>query len=429
MVDINSLSIMFVAVYVVQLLFVLCLETLNRRRLKENPEKFRTDIDQDRRKLITNYNLERSNVFIARKIASDMCILGIVLFGLTEILGMTKAFGDNGYVVRGLLFFGVIGTAAFLVGLPFDYYETFFVEEMFGFNQTDFRTWAVDQVKGLLLSMIIGSVLIVPLLWAVSTSPEYWWLWAFVIISITQLLLVVLYPIVIAPMFNKFTPFQDQLLARKVELIVKKAGMKAGGIFQMDAGRRSTHSNAYFTGLGKTKRIVLFDTLIKTHNRDEIIAVLAHELGHYKLRHVIKSYLLSETALLFGLFTAYKLLGWEAVYATFGLNLQDSYVVLFLTAVFGRKIVFFVSPIFASLSRRFERQADAFAGNLLGESHSLIGALNKLADHNLSNPDPHPLYAWFYYSHPPIKERIESLRKLHETCGDEIRPEKRIGKL
>jgi STE24 endopeptidase len=191
--------------------------------------------------------------------------------------------------------------------------------------------------------------------------------------------------------------------------LAEKVGMKTSGIFQMDAGRRSAHSNAYFTGLGKTKRIVLFDTLLNAHTHDEILGVLAHEMGHFKLKHVIWSYLFSQVGIFAGLYATYLLMNWNLLYDTFGLNPEHSYLALFIVGVFWQKAGFFLRPVFTALSRRFERQADAFAVDLMKNPASLATALKKMASHNLSNLNPHPFYVWFYYSHPPMVERVTRL--------------------
>ena len=204
------------------------------------------------------------------------------------------------YIWAGLIFFVSVGTSLFILELPFDYYETFIIEEKYGFNKSDLKTWAADNLKSELLSIIFLICVMAPLLWTIEMSPNYWWLWGFIIVAAIQFVVVVIYPVLIAPLFNKFEPLEDLDLVHKVETLVKSVGMKTGGIFKMDAGRRSTHSNAYFTGFGKTKRIVLFDTLIDRHSHDEILAVLAHELGHFKLKHVWKFYAAGQLAMLAG---------------------------------------------------------------------------------------------------------------------------------
>ena len=240
-------------------------------------------------------------------------------------------------------------------------------------------------------------------------SPDYWWLWGFIIVAVIQFGVLLIYPVLIAPLFNKFEPLEDQDLVRGVEKLVKRVGMKTGGIFKMDAGRRSTHSNAYFTGFGKTKRIVLFDTLVDRHTRDEILAVLAHELGHFKLKHIWKSYAVSHFVMLAGFYGIHLMLNWDLLYSTFRLQPSQSYITLFLIGVFGLKSGFFLKPFYSVWSRHREKQADAFAARLQSNPQALALALKKMGAHNLSSLTPHPFYAWFYYTHPPLPERVALL--------------------
>jgi STE24 endopeptidase len=223
---------------------------------------------------------------------------------------------------------------------------------------------------------------------------------------VVELCIIEIYPVLIAPLFNRFEPLKDERLAEEVKRLAEIADMKTSGIFQMDAGKRSSHSNAYFTGLGKTKRVVLFDTLLASHDRREILAVLAHEIGHYRLRHVLKSLVLSLAATLAGFYLVSLLLSWSPMYERLGIDPAQPYVVLFFIGIFLQRVGYFLKPAYTVWSRRFERQADLFAKRLLGTAEPMIGALKRLASDNLANLNPHPLYVWFNYSHPPIVERI-----------------------
>lgn len=395
--------------------FALWLDRLNRRYLeragKEVPETFEGFIDQDSLSRISDYSIDRSRLFQIRKLVSDILLLGFIFSGLFVILDDYGARAVSGYVWRGVIFFIAFGLIFLLLDLPFDYYETFVVEEKYGFNKSDFKTWVVDNVKSGLISMALLVVLLAPLLWIIQAFPNYWWFCGFVVVAVVQLVLVVLYPIVIAPIFNKFEPLKDQALADKVNNLAKELGMKVSGIFQMDAGKRSAHSNAYFTGLGKTKRIVLFDTLIESHGHEEILAVLAHEIGHYKLKHVLKSYIFSQVSMLAAFFLTFLVMNWGLFHETFGIDPSRSYLGLLIISIFGKRISFFLKPVYMSLSRKFERAADEFAMKSRPDPRPFVLALKKLAAHNLSNLNPHPLYVWFSYSHPPVLERINYLER------------------
>ncbi|MBI5250150.1 MAG: M48 family metallopeptidase [Desulfomonile tiedjei] len=411
MIEWNLASLGFVGIYLFQLAFAIEIELLNRRRLRESgnavPDCMKAFIDEQKLASISAYSIDRSRIFLIQKISGDLILLVIVLSGLlTWINGF---FASLNFLLAGLGFFLLLGSVSFLLELPFDYYDTFVLEEKYGFNRSDFRTWITDNLKASVVSAILLVITLAPLLWTIHVSPHHWWLLGFLLVALIQFLLVVLYPLVIAPLFNKFEPLHDRELAQKVERLVQETGMRTEGIFQMDAGKRSGHSNAYFTGFGKSKRIVLFDTLIGSHTHDEILAVLAHELGHFKLRHVAKTYMIGLAAMLAGFYFTYLLLNWPPLDRTFNFDPGQYHVALFLVSVFWRKLAFFLRPLAAWVSRRFERSADEFAADLLGNPQPLTTALKKLASYNLSNLNPHPFYVWFYYSHPPLRQRLEHL--------------------
>jgi STE24 endopeptidase len=229
-----------------------------------------------------------------------------------------------------------------------------------------------------------------------------------------QLLLSYLYPVVIAPLFNKFDPIEDEDLKTRIKNLMDHTGFRFGGLFKMDASVRSRHTNAYFTGIGKTKRIVLFDTLLNTHTHEEIASVLAHELGHMKKGHIRKQLIASILLSLVGFYLTSLVIAWPLLYDTFGFPQIVPFAGLFLMSLAAKPFAFFLTPIGSMISRRFERQADKFAYELTGTARPMIEALKRLAKDNLSNLHPHPLYAWFYYSHPPLVERVETLEKAEK---------------
>jgi len=226
-----------------------------------------------------------------------------------------------------------------------------------------------------------------------------------------ELLMIWLYPVLLAPLFNKFEPVADQGLVQRIGNLMQKAGLRAKGVFQMDASKRSKHTNAYFTGLGKSKRIVLFDTLLQSHGADEIEAVLAHEVGHWKKKHILKQLVFMEVLALIGFFILAKLLEWPLMYQTFGFSKPVLYAGLLLTGALFSPLGYFAQPLGSAFSRKFEREADDYALALIPSGEPLIQAFKRLAADNLANLTPHPVYAWFYYSHPPLVERIMRLKK------------------
>jgi STE24 endopeptidase len=413
MIELNYVSVIFCLVYVVQTVVAIGMEGLNvranRRRGNRAPDGFEEYIDEAELKRISSYTADNSRAGIIEKLVNDALVFGLIMFGFFGIAEAAAWPGVAGYAIGGAVFFVGLSVLFVLIDLPFNYYQTFVIEERYGFNRSTVKTWAADQAKSFAVSTLLLLIVAVPVLLLFRWLPHYWWLWAFAVMAVIQLGLTVLYPIVIAPLFNTFEPLKDEALAKKVEDLIRSTGMKAGGICQMDAGRRSSHSNAYFTGLGNTKRVVLFDTLLEAHTHDEILAVLAHELGHYKRRHILKGFLLSQVMSFTGLFLTAQLLQWDMLYSTFGIAESRPYAAFFTVAVFWRKVGYFVQPLLMAYSRKNEREADRFAAELMGSGEALALAFKKLAAHNLANLVPHPLYVWLYYSHPPIPERVSAL--------------------
>jgi STE24 endopeptidase len=240
-----------------------------------------------------------------------------------------------------------------------------------------------------------------------------WWVWAWAVFLCFQLLVTVLYPTVIAPLFNKFVPLDKSNLKADIEQLAKKEGIEIEGIYQMDASRRTRHTNAYFSGLGKAKRIVLFDSLIQSHSQEEVLSILAHEIGHLKKNHIKKQLIISSIVSLFLFFMASKLITCRVLYESFGFSDTPYYVGLFLVGILWEPVSFFLSPLGMAISRKFEREADYYSIEIIKRAKPLSTALKKMAKENLSNLRPHPLYVFFNYSHPPLLERIEYL-EAHE---------------
>jgi STE24 endopeptidase len=413
-IQLNSLFTVFLSIYVLQSFFVVWLESLNRKHLEQKgnriPQGFEGFIDQAKLRKITAYTREQSRIGIIEHVASDVILLVVILSGfLPHLARLLSDAWHLPYILSGLLFFMTPGVILYLAGLPFDYYDTFVIEEKYGFNRSTLKLWITDHIKSGLISIILSSILLSLILWMIDISPGYWWLWGFFIVSFVQILLAVLYPVLIAPLFNKFTPVRDQDLAGKIKSLMERGGIKVKTILQMDAGERSRHTNAYFTGIGRTKRIVLFDTLLESHPHDEILGVLAHEVGHFRGRHVIKQIVFFEIAMLLGFYFTYRVMGWPVLYETFGFTTPLPYVGLFLVGILWQKLGFLFKPFYMAISRRYERQADAFSVRLLKTAEPMIVSLKRLASDNLANLTPHPLYVWFNYSHPPLVERVAFL--------------------
>jgi STE24 endopeptidase len=302
--------------------------------------------------------------------------------------------------------FIVIGGA---IDLPFTLYSTFVIEERFGFNKMTWKLWLVDLAKGLLLGIALGLPLLWAVLWLMHAGGTLWWLWAWALLAVWQLVLMWIAPRFILPLFNKFTPLQDEALKERVTRLMERCGFAAKGLFVMDGSKRSAHANAFFTGFGANKRVVFFDTLLAQLSHGEMEAVLAHELGHFKRKHIVKRMVSGFAMSLAG----FALLGWlsQQVWFYTGLGVRPDIaggndalaLLLFMLAV--PVFTFFVSPVFARFSRKHEFEADAFAAEN-ASGRDLAAALLKLYEDNASTLTPDPLFVQFYYSHPPASERL-----------------------
>ena len=362
-----------------------------------------------------DYTLANARFGTLSLAVSTAVLLGWTLLGGLDVLNqalrdaLLPAWGPLGYQLALLSAFTVIGA---MIELPLSWWHTFRVEQAFGFNRMTLKLWLLDGLKGTLVAAVIGLPLAALILWIMAWSGGLWWLWAWVAWVGFNLVLMVLYPTVIAPLFNKFEPLPDESLKTRVMALMQRCGFTAKGLFVMDGSKRSAHSNAYFTGLGAAKRVVFFDTLLKRLSPGEVEAVLAHELGHFKRRHVVKR--------MFGIFAmslaALALLGWLAGRSGFyaGLGVQPNLaapndaLALLLFSLALPPFTFFVGPLMAQLSRRHEFEADAYAC-AQADGRDLASALLKLHEDNAATLTPDPVYARFYYSHPPAAERLAVL--------------------
>ncbi len=366
---------------------------------------------QDHRKAAA-YTIDKARLGTLGLILGTVVLLGWTLLGglhaLNQSLALSLGTGMAQQIALVLTFAAIGG----LIDLPLSLYSTFVLEARHGFNKTTFKLWLIDAIKGTLLSLL----LIVPLLWAVlwlmAQAGSAWWLWAWGLIVAFQLFMMAIAPNVIMPLFNKFTPLEDDALKARVEALMQRCGFAAKGLFVMDGSTRSAHSNAFFTGFGATKRVVFFDTLLAKLSADEMEAVLAHELGHFKHRHILKRMIGMFAGLGLGLW----LLAWLASQAWFytglgvvpALNAPNDALALLLFMLAVPPFMFFVSPWFASRSRRDEFQADAYAAKM-AQAKDLKAALLKLYRDNASTLTPDPWYVRWYYSHPPATQRFAAL--------------------
>jgi STE24 endopeptidase len=272
------------------------------------------------------------------------------------------------------------------------------------------RLWTTDLVKSLAIAAVLTAAAVSAALWLVQWSPAWWWLWVWAFFLVFSLFVMYIAPSVIEPLFFKFEPLRIEGLEDRIRALLQRAGLSVSRVFQVDASRRSRHSNAYFTGIGRVKRIVLFDTLVNQMTEDEVLAILAHEAGHWKKRHLLKKIILTEVIGLAAFYLAFRLLAWEGLPGLIGLQEASFYLRVVVLGFLASIMLFPFTPLFSALSRRDEREADRFAVDLTGNAGAMASALVKLSKENLSNLHPHPLYATFYYSHPPVVERVRELK-------------------
>jgi STE24 endopeptidase len=379
------------------------------------PAAFAGRVTLEAHQKAADYTLAKGRLALISSAFATAVLLGWTLLGGLAALdaavfsAVQPRFGDLTYQLALLAAFVVIGS---LLELPFDWISTFRVEQRFGFNRTTPALFWGDLAKGAAVSALIGLPLAALVLWIMGASGGLWWLWAWGAWVGFNLLLLVIYPTVIAPIFNKFEPLADEGLAQRVQALMQRCGFAAKGLFVMDGSRRSAHANAYFTGLGAAKRVVFFDTLLARLTPGEVEAVLAHELGHFKRRHVLK-----RMASIFGLsLLALALLGWLAGQAGFyqGLGVTPHLgapndglaLILFMLAL--PPFAFFAAPLGSRVSRKHEFEADAYAC-AQADGRALASALVKLHEDNAATLTPDPWYVRFYYSHPPAAERLAAL--------------------
>src|ERR1039457_5398424 len=391
----------------------LWLERLNARHVWAHagagPDAFKGVVDDATYAKSVQYTLAKGRLDQI-SLTYNSAVLLVVLFSAVLPWGFhafTQWLGGSAWGPAAFLF--VTGVALSLPGLPLDWYDQFRLEERFGFNTTTQKLWWMDRLKGLLLGIVLGYPLLVLVLKLVEWTGAWWWLWAWGALLGFQLLMMVLAPVLILPLFNKFTPLPEGSLRERLLKLAEQTRFRARGIQVMDGSKRSRHSNAFFTGFGGFRKIVLFDTLIQQLAEVELEAVLAHEIGHFKKKHIPKTLLVSALGSLTALWLISLLATQEWFYRSFGFEPGSIVPALLLFGLVSGVVTFWFSPVAHWWSRRYEYQADAFAAQVMNEPRSLIGALRKLNEKNLSNLTPHPLYSGFYYSHPTLLEREQAL--------------------
>jgi STE24 endopeptidase len=373
------------------------------------PAAFKENIALDAHQKAADYATAKTKLVITEAIVQALLLAALTLGGgLQWIDDIWRNLLATQEIIRGALVICSAMLISSFIDLPFEYYKTFVVDEKFGFNKMTPAMFFTDLVKHSLVGLALGAPILFAALWLMQGAGQYWWLYLWIIWIVFNLIMLAVYPTFIAPLFNKFSPLKDDNLKQRIEALLYKCGFKSQGLFVMDGSSRSSHGNAYFTGFGASKRVVFFDTLLERLNADEIEAVLAHELGHFKHHHVIKRIAL----VFFVSFLGLALLGWLInqpwFYAGLGVTQMSNYIALILFLLVSPIFLFLLRPLMASYSRKNEFEADDYAANH-ASAKDLVKALVKLYRDNASTLTPDPLHSAFYDSHPPASIRISKL--------------------
>lgn len=404
------MKLLLLSLYLLVTAIKFALDWLNLRHRQEQhpplPDAFDGQIDPERMARSDAYALAGDKLGFIEDCVGVVLTLVFLFGGIFPLYDQWVEARTSGFIVNGLLFFGLLLLVQLLIGLPFSLYRNFVLEERFGFNKMSLKLWCLDTLKSLLIGGVLFLLLGGGSLWLVAKAPQSWWLWVWGFWSGVSLFLMYLSPYLIEPLFFKFSPLEKENLEDDVRKLLDKAGVKAGKVLQVDASRRSGHSNAYFTGIGKVKRVVLFDTLMEQLEDKELLAVLAHELGHWRCGHIRKRLIKTQIVALVSSWLAFTLLNSGVLPGVLGLASLSFAGQVLLLGWLASLIGFFWTPISSWWSRRDERQADQFAINMMGSGRELASGLVKLARENLSNLFPHPLYVAIYYSHPSLVKRV-----------------------
>ena len=406
----------FTQIFIVLILIKFLLETyLKIRNLKsiDNnkdsvPPRFKDVVTEEEYKKSILYNTDRIKFQIFTALFGSVVLviftIGGLLNYLTQVVMDMTSSNVLGAVLLGLLLIIVEE----IISIPISIYSTFVIEERHGFNKTTRKTFVTDIFKGLLISGAISSILYATVIFIIISAGDLWWIYAFAAVFTLQAIIFFLYPVLIMPLFNKFEPLDDEQFKKPIEKLLEKVDFKSKGLFVMNASLRSTHGNAFFTGFGKNKRIVFFDTLLKTINPDEMEAILGHELGHYKLGHIRKTLISSLVFGFLGFYILNEIFKSDNFFIAHGLENLTVYSKFLMFYLVIGSYTFFTKPITSALSRKREFEADDFSFQFTDGEHMISGLL-KLTKDNASNLTPDPLYSSYYYSHPPIAERVASI--------------------
>lgn len=415
----NWFFALFAVLYFADIGTHLVLDHLNLREMEKNkdtiPELFKDQITQAEYGKSIAYTTAKTHFSWIQIALQLILVWGLILTGFFGKLDLWLQGSIETKWMLQLAYPLIIAGMFYFISLPFSAYFQFGLEESFGFNKTTPATFTLDQVKTIGISLVIGLPIMALLFYIVEKMGSWWWIGGWGVLTGFQLLTIILFPVVFAPMFYKFTPLEDGELKNRIETLASTLNFDMAGVFTIDGSKRSTHSNAFFAGMGKTRRIVLFDTLRDQLTTDEIESVLAHEIGHNKRNHITKQFILSAILMLGMMFVLGVCLKWPLFFTTFGASTPSIYVGFTLFFLFSSVFTFPLTPAFNYLSRKYEYEADAFSVETVKRPKDMIQSLIKLSKENSSNLTPHPAYSFFHYSHPTTMERAEAIKTAEVT--------------
>lgn len=411
---------LFAALYLLHLGVEITLDALNLKELKKHrgkiPPLFTDSFSMEEYQKSIDYTQSKAH-FSWVKAGFDVAVLWAVILsgGFYYLDEWLALWIHQGTLIHQVAYPLTLGGIFYILHLPFGIYHQFVLEEKFGFNKTKVSTFVGDQIKTIFLSLLIGAPLLALIFKIVDWMGSSWWIGGWGAMMAFQFLTAALFPVLLAPLFYKFTPLEAGELKERITNLAKKVKFKMAGVFTIDGSKRSTHSNAFFAGIGRTRRIVLFDTLMNNLSTPEIISVLAHEMGHNVKKHIQKGLILSSVSTLLGFFILAQLLHWTPFFATFGVPTPSVHVGLVLFGLLSSVFTFPFNPLFKWISRRNEYEADAFSVETTGDQESMKGSLVKLSKDNLSNLTPHPWYSFYHYSHPTTTERVAAIEAIEQS--------------
>ncbi len=410
----HTFTFIFLALLIITTGVQLWLSLRNARHVAQHraavPEEFADKITLEEHQKAADYTRTKGSFGRFNLILSAVVLLLWTLGGGLEILDNGIRSFNWGPLTTGVAVIIGFSLISSIIDIPTSLYSTFVIEEKFGFNKSTMKVFFIDMLKGAALSIVIGVPLIMLVLWLMESAGSLWWLYAWAALTAFSILMMWAYPKFIAPIFNKFKPLEEGEVLNRITTLLDRTGFNSDGVFVMDGSKRSSHGNAYFTGFGKTKRIVFFDTLLKHLTPTQVEAVLAHELGHFKHKHVLKGMIVSMTMTLVGFAVLAWLMQQQWFYNALGVSQSSTYMALVLFILVSPAFTFFIGPIMSRWSRKHEFEADSFAAQQ-SDSAELISALVGLYKKNAGTLTPDPLYSAFYDSHPPASIRIAHLKQ------------------